>query len=930
MSAHPARQASQFTGVHVQYISSREAASAKGPFTLYEFRVVRGSTSGAMVARRFSDFKLLSKKLSQCASESGLHPPPKMDSKIKSAPGLRSRFHADFVAKRGDLLQGYLRSLLKALPEPEVAPTTARGVARAAMRSMVDDFLQPNHRDVGWDGRQWSDSVETDPSKVGLGQQSDAELHDSLRSLSLQQSWSRPASDDEDDGGANGDGAAASSSAPDWIHLSMTVDEEGHVAVVWRVEALETTPPPPLRPAASALGDASAAASVPRFRMSSMIDEGAARQAVARTGGAPPPASASASAPGAPPPLWARAAGEDFVDGSGRRVTLRGLNVGGTSKMPTTPCGYTHGDADEFFDTAASCSFVGRPFPLAEADVHLTRLRAYGCNVMRLIVTWEAVEHAGPGVYDDAYISYVAQLCARAAEYGMHVCVDPHQDVWSRFSGGDGAPAWTFAEVGLDVRAFHATGAALVHQTFGGHSGAAAATPVDGASGGSSGASSGASGGSSGASGGSGSGSSEGGSGAGAGTAEGDKGAFPRMCWPTNLHKLACGTMFTLFWGGDIFAPRTTVRGEPVQRFLQRHYIGAMARLAAALRDCPNVLGFGTMNEPLPGFIGVKHLDKLSGPLRNGTMPTPFEGMLLGGGFRRTVGVYALDSLKSLAAGLPASTTVANDGCASAWLPGFSCVWRQHGVWGVDAATGQPKLHKPSYFARRRFGEDFYLPFAQRFDEAVRAAGHRDWMLFVELPPADLGLCEFPKLGNAPGDGANANPLAGARVVHAPHWYDQLTLFLGKFVPSFSLDVASGRPALGKAAVKKMQARQLAEHKAQAVTHLGGVPTLIGEVGVPFDMHHREAYTHFQLANCEAALRNSVDAMEANGLSYTLWCYTPDHTEQWGDGWNREDLSVYSASAPQHAQSGRLCEAMAGHHGLRRLHLTARGCPPHA
>tara|TARA_B110001452_G_scaffold103454_1_gene85859 strand:+ start:55 stop:1194 length:1140 start_codon:yes stop_codon:yes gene_type:complete len=338
MSAHPARQASQFTGVHVQYISSREAASAKGPFTLYEFRVVRGSTSGAMVARRFSDFKLLSKKLSQCASESGLHPPPKMDSKIKSAPGLRSRFHADFVAKRGDLLQGYLRSLLKALPEPEVAPTTARGVARAAMRAMVDDFLQPNHRDVGWDGRQWSDSVETDPSKVGLGQQSDAELHDSLRSLSLQQSWSRPASDDEDDGGANGDGAAASSSAPDWIHLSMTVDEEGHVAVVWRVEALETTPPPPLRPAASALGDASAAASVPRFRMSSMIDEGAARQAVARTGGAPPPASASASAPGAPPPLWARAAGEDFVDGSGRRVTLRGLNVGGTSKMPTTPC----------------------------------------------------------------------------------------------------------------------------------------------------------------------------------------------------------------------------------------------------------------------------------------------------------------------------------------------------------------------------------------------------------------------------------------------------------------------------------------------------------------------------------------------------------------------------------------------------------------
>ena len=40
----------------------------------------------------------------------------------------------------------------------------------------------------------------------------------------------------------------------------------------------------------------------------------------------------------------------------------------------------------------------------------------------------------------------------------------------------------------------------------------------------------------------------------------------------------------------------------------------------------------GTMNEPLPGFIGVSALDKLSGPLKNDVMPTPFEGMALGSG----------------------------------------------------------------------------------------------------------------------------------------------------------------------------------------------------------------------------------------------------------------------------------------------------------
>lgn len=48
--------------------------------------------------------------------------------------------------------------------------------------------------------------------------------------------------------------------------------------------------------------------------------------------------------------------------------------------------------SDGFFDTAESCSFVGRPFPLKDADVHLTRLRAYGVTIVRLIVLWEAIE----------------------------------------------------------------------------------------------------------------------------------------------------------------------------------------------------------------------------------------------------------------------------------------------------------------------------------------------------------------------------------------------------------------------------------------------------------------------------------------------------------------------------------------------------------
>ena len=39
---------------------------------------------------------------------------------------------------------------------------------------------------------------------------------------------------------------------------------------------------------------------------------------------------------------------------------------------------------------------MGRPFPLSEAAEHLGRLRAWGFNIVRLSVTWDALEH---GVY---------------------------------------------------------------------------------------------------------------------------------------------------------------------------------------------------------------------------------------------------------------------------------------------------------------------------------------------------------------------------------------------------------------------------------------------------------------------------------------------------------------------------------------------------
>src|SRR3954467_5773738 len=200
-----------------------------------------------------------------------------------------------------------------------------------------------------------------------------------------------------------------------------------------------------------------------------------------------------------------RVDGPWFKDADGRTLLLRGVNLGGSSKLPATPDGATY-RREGFFEHRA-LSFVGRPFPLDEADEHFARLRSWGFTFVRFLVTWEAIEHTGPGIYDQEYLDYIYAIVKRAGEYGIRMVIDPHQDVWSRFSGGDGAPGWTFEAIGFDLPKLHPTGAAFVQQ------------PPDG--------------------------------------------PLPGLIWPTNYVKLGAATLFTLFFGGDAFAPQLRIDGEP-------------------------------------------------------------------------------------------------------------------------------------------------------------------------------------------------------------------------------------------------------------------------------------------------------------------------------------------------------------------------------
>lgn len=515
-----------------------------------------------------------------------------------------------------------------------------------------------------------------------------------------------------------------------------------------------------------------------------------------------------------------RVDGPWFRDEHGRRLILRGVNLGGSSKIPTRPDGATY--RRDGLEAPEQVSFVGRPFPLDEADEHFGRLRRWGLTFLRLLTTWEAIEHAGPGRYDEGYLEYLEAVVRKAGEHGLSLFIDPHQDVWSRFTGGDGAPEWTLQAAGFHLRNLHATGAAFLHQEHG--------DPL------------------------------------------------PRMIWPTNATKLAAATMFTLFFAGNDFAPRLQIDGEPIQEYLQRHYLEAIAQVARRLRGLPHVVGFGTMNEPSAGYIGVKDLATLPPLPRLDVAPTPFESMQLGEGASLDLPTWGIRMLGMRRIG----HRVVNPGGLRAWSDGRECIWRLHGVW--EQRGGKSTLLKPDYFQHVQgrgvsFAQDYYKPFALRFLRRIREIDP-EAAIFLEGEPGAL-----------PPRWDRGDPTG---IVWEPHWYDGLTLVLKRFVPFLGLGFDSRRLILGAGRVRRSFVAQLAEQRHAAAQALCGVPTLIGEIGIPFDLDEKRAYRTGDFRRPSAALDRSLQALDANLLSATLWVYTSDNTNARGDLWNDEDFSIFS------------------------------------
>jgi Glycoside hydrolase family 5 C-terminal domain/Cellulase (glycosyl hydrolase family 5) len=545
-----------------------------------------------------------------------------------------------------------------------------------------------------------------------------------------------------------------------------------------------------------------------------------------------------------------RLAGEWFVDDQGCRHLLRGVNLGGDCKVPY-PDGGTHHPSD--FSDHLSVSFIGRPFPLAEAGEHFARLKAWGFNCLRLLTSWEAVEHAGPGRYDQAYLDYFAELCRLAGDYGFYVFIDFHQDVWSRMTGGDGAPGWVFEAVGLDFTKFHAADAAHVMQY-----------KYDFARGG----------------------------------RQDDN--YPAMSWSQNYRYPANGIMWTLFFAGATYCPEFRIGGRNAQDYLQGHYLGAMAAVAERIKDLPNVIGFDSLNEPGSGYVGLKlshrpvapDLDDPA-PARPGLAWSPLDGLAVARGLMREIPFLAIDFSQMKV--VPVRTERLNPNRVPIWLAGRACPFEAAGAYRLTDA-GIEVLDEDFFACRdgRRLdiAEDFMGAFFTRVARRIRAINPA-WLLFAELDPGS-------------GHGRNFPADTPDGTVNAGHWYDVVTLVTKLFLYPNWYNPFSGKMLEGAAAIEGAYSEQLGRIKAAAATLNGGsgAPTVIGEFGIPFDLAGGSAYREWAAGEHGAepwarhilALDLMYNALDSLLIGSTQWNYTASNRNDpaIGDGWNQEDLSIFS------------------------------------
>jgi len=156
-------------------------------------------------------------------------------------------------------------------------------------------------------------------------------------------------------------------------------------------------------------------------------------------------ASSGASPPSGLSPLHVvRGPAARIEDAQHRQVLLRGV------------------DTNQLGDYYQADPALESTVPLTESD--FAQMAAVGFDSMRLIVHWSLLEPRR-GVFDEAYLDRVRQAVGWAADHGIYVVLDMHQDAWGKYIatppgvtcppglqpaiGWDGAPQWATITDGM-------------------------------------------------------------------------------------------------------------------------------------------------------------------------------------------------------------------------------------------------------------------------------------------------------------------------------------------------------------------------------------------------------------------------------------------------------------------------------------------------
>lgn len=531
----------------------------------------------------------------------------------------------------------------------------------------------------------------------------------------------------------------------------------------------------------------------------------------------------------------------------GRKVLLRGINLGGDTKVPFPNGGTQYPDN---FQNHREVSFIGRPFPLAEAEEHFLRLQNWGFNCLRLLTTWEAIEHAGPGKYDLNYLEYFTAIVDMAGKFGFYVFIDFHQDVWSRMTGGDGAPGWTLEKVGMDLSKISSCDSALVMQSKYDYSNPCKRQEKN----------------------------------------------YPTMSWSQNYRYPANAIMWTLFFAGRDFAPKFSIEGQNVQDYLQSHYINCIREVANRVKDFDHVLGFDSLNEPSRGWIGSKmnhrglHSNQTSSDLP-GLAWSPIDGLFTSNGYSIELPYMELSILKG--GFIKKEDRIINPNRICLWSnPDLGDPFQMEGAW--ELKDDMPFILKNDFFCKIgdhtvHFDNDYMIPFIHRVSDAITSI-RPDWILFAEKEA--LGF----------GESHSFQKALPKNAVNASHWYDLTTLVFKRYNYPITVDPFTKKFVFGKKGIEEMYKTQMGKIKAASSEH--NIPTLLGEFGIPFDLQSGKVYRKWAKGQRDSkiwkqhnlALDLMYNAIDALQLHSTIWNYTAGNRNDLmiGDQWNQEDLSIFS------------------------------------